>query len=184
MCASPGILVNQVVFIVCEARHFVNRVVYLEVTIMTRFGFEIVFLLGGAFRRAIDGLHEELAGQGHPDARPIHGFALQAIGPDGATVSEVGRRLGVSKQAAAKTAKSLEALGYVTREASDTDARATTLRRTARANELLALSAGYFARQAAAWEAEVGTERFQAMVEALEVIGSDARLGDFPGWLG
>jgi len=151
---------------------------------MAQFGFEIVFLLGGAFRRAIDGLHGELAAQGHPDARPIHGFALQAIGEGGVTVSELGRRLGVSKQAAAKTARSLEALGYASRATDPDDARATILRRTACASELLALSAGYFERQAAAWEAEVGPERFRAMVEALEVIGADGRLGDFPGWLG
>jgi DNA-binding MarR family transcriptional regulator len=152
--------------------------------VATRHGYEIVFLLGGAFRSAIDGLHAELAAHGHPEARPLHGFALQAIGPDGATISDLGRQLGVSRQAAAKTTTSLEALGYVMREADPSDARATILRRTARAGELLALSAAYFDRQAAAWAADVGPERFQAMVEALDVIGGDTRLGDFPGWLG
>src|SRR6202008_1175695 len=68
-----------------------------------RFGFELPLLLAAAFRTLIDRLHDQLAPRGHPDARPIHAFALQAIGPDGATVSELGRRLGVSKQAAAKT---------------------------------------------------------------------------------
>jgi DNA-binding MarR family transcriptional regulator len=38
---------------------------------------------------------------------------MQAIGLDGATASELGRRLGISKQAAGKTAERLEALGYV-----------------------------------------------------------------------
>ena len=73
-----------------------------------RFGFELPLLLAAAFRTLIDGLHDQLAARGHPDARPIHAFALQAIGPDGATVSELGRRLGVSKQAAAKTAPPAE----------------------------------------------------------------------------
>ena len=68
-----------------------------------RFGFELPLLLAAAgFRTLIDGLHDQLAARGHPDAGPIHAFALQAIGPDGATVSELGRRLGVSKQAAAR----------------------------------------------------------------------------------
>jgi DNA-binding MarR family transcriptional regulator len=151
---------------------------------VARHGFEIIFLLGGAFRRAIDGLHAELAAHGHPEARPLHGFALQAIGPDGATISTLGRRLGVTRQAATKTAATMESLGYVTREADPSDARATILRRTARAEELLGLSAAFFERQAAAWAADVGMERFQAMVEALDVIGGDTRLGDFPGWLG
>ena len=60
-------------------------------------------LLFGGFRTLIDRLHAELAGQGHPDVRPAYGFAMQAIGRDGATASELGRRLGVSKQAAGKT---------------------------------------------------------------------------------
>ncbi|SCF77538.1 MarR family protein, partial [Streptomyces sp. Ncost-T6T-2b] len=37
------------------------------------------------------------------------------MGPDGAAISEIGRRLGVSKQAAGKTVDKLETLGYVER---------------------------------------------------------------------
>jgi hypothetical protein len=68
---------------------------------MERPGYELPLLLAGGFRLLIDELHEHLAEQGHPELRPVHGFALQAVGRDGATVSEIGRRLGVSKQAAA-----------------------------------------------------------------------------------
>lgn len=81
-----------------------------------RAGFELPLLLLGAFRSVIDELHGVLAESGHGEARPLHGFALQAIGPDGSTASELGRRLGVSKQAAAKTVASLERVGYVGRE--------------------------------------------------------------------
>ncbi|HXO23629.1 MAG TPA: hypothetical protein VN870_03555, partial [Streptosporangiaceae bacterium] len=35
-------------------------------------------------------LHAELARRGHPDLRPAHGFALQAIGPSGATATPRG----------------------------------------------------------------------------------------------
>ena len=83
---------------------------------MRRPGFELPLLLAGAFRELIDNLHAELGKHGHGQARPLHGFALQAIGPDGATVSELGRRLGVTKQAAAKTAASLEQIGYIARQ--------------------------------------------------------------------
>jgi hypothetical protein len=64
-------------------------------------GYELPLLLFGGFRTLIDQLHAQLARQGHPNIRPAHGFAMQAIGLQGATASEVGRRLGVSKQAAA-----------------------------------------------------------------------------------
>ena len=83
---------------------------------MRRPGFELPLLLAGAFRELIDNLHAELGKHGHGQARPLHGFALQAIGPDGATVSELGRRLGVTKQAAAKTAAGLEQIGYIARQ--------------------------------------------------------------------
>ena len=60
-------------------------------------GFALPLLLFAGFRTLIDRLHADLAAQGHPDLRPAHGFALQAIGRAGATASEMGRRLGVSK---------------------------------------------------------------------------------------
>jgi hypothetical protein len=60
-----------------------------------------VLLLAG-FRTLIDQLHGELARRGHPHLRPAHGFTMQAIGLEGATASELGRRLGVSKQARAR----------------------------------------------------------------------------------
>jgi DNA-binding MarR family transcriptional regulator len=151
-----------------------------------RFGFELPLLLIGAFRATIDELHAELAANGHPDARPLHGFALQAIGPDGATVSELGRRLGVSKQAAAKTAAALERLGYVVREPHPADARAVRLRRSAHGESMLALSADIFERLRADWTAELGAERVQALEDDLErmiAASGGAKLGDLPGWL-
>ena len=151
-----------------------------------RFGFELPLLLVGAFRAIVDDLHAELAERGHPDARPLHGFALQAVGPDGATVSELGRRLGVSKQAAAKTAAALERLDYLAREPHPTDARATRLRRTARGEQMLRLSAEIFERLRAGWIAELGAERVRALEDDLaHMLGANggAKLGDLPGWL-
>jgi DNA-binding MarR family transcriptional regulator len=150
-----------------------------------RHGFELPVLLARAFRALVEALHHELAELGHPEARPIHGFALQAIGRDGATLSELGRRLGVSKQAATKTAASLERLGYVTREAHPTDARAVRLARSRRGEELLWQSAEIFERLRAAWATELGLERIQALEDDLERIAvtTGAKLGDLPGWL-
>lgn len=149
-----------------------------------RFGFELPLLLAGAFRTLIDGLHEQLAERGHPDARPIHGFALQAIGPDGATVSELGRRLAVSKQAAAKTASSLEQLGYVVRHDHPTDARAVQLQRSPRGEELLSLSAEIFGQLRAGWAHQLGAKRLHALEDDLELIAGTSRIADTPGWIG
>ena len=65
-------------------------------------GFALPLLLLQGFRVLVDAVNVELAQQGHPDVRPVHGFVLQAIGADGATAAELGGRLGVSKQAASR----------------------------------------------------------------------------------
>src|SRR5215469_11791295 len=85
-------------------------------------GFELPLRLLLAFRVLIDELHAELARQGHPDLRPMHGFVFQAIGPCGTTAAGLGRRLGISKQAAGKTIDTLEQLGYVARGPDPADA--------------------------------------------------------------
>src|ERR1700727_1317316 len=86
-------------------------------------GFELPLLLLAGFRTLIDQLHRELAARGHPDMRPAHGFTMQAIGLDGTTSTELGRRLGVSKQAAGKTVDRLAEIGYVERWADPADGR-------------------------------------------------------------
>src|SRR6201992_3955477 len=78
-------------------------------------GFELPLLLLAGFRTLIDQLHRELAARGHPDMRPAHGFAMQAIGLAGTTSTDLGRRLGVSKQAAGKTVARLAERGYAER---------------------------------------------------------------------
>jgi DNA-binding MarR family transcriptional regulator len=149
-------------------------------------GFELPLLLAGAFRELIDNLHAELDKHGHGEARPVHGFALQAVGPDGATVSELGRRLGISKQAAAKTAAGLEEIGYITRRPSDRDARAVVLMRTPRGEEMLDLSAAIFEQLHQSWVRRLGPARVEAIEDGLaEIVASSptARIGDLPGWM-
>jgi DNA-binding MarR family transcriptional regulator len=148
-------------------------------------GWELPLLLAGAFRAIVDELHEQLADAGHPGARPIHGFALQAVGPDGATVSELGRRLGVTKQAAAKTVASLEALGYVHRGAHPEDQRAALVKRAALGDEMLGLSAQIFGRIHAEIATRLGRAELEELEAALNAIATERapRLSDLPGWL-
>lgn len=150
---------------------------------MSEPAWRVVVLLAAAFRDGIDALHAELAEQGHPQARPMHGFALQAIGPGGSTINELGERLGVSKQAAAKTAAGLEKAGYVRRESHPADRRAVLLRRTPRAEEFLAASEAGFERVVDRWRRQLGPTRFDSMVDALAEVAGDRSVADLPGWL-
>jgi DNA-binding MarR family transcriptional regulator len=148
-------------------------------------GYELPLLLFGGFRTLIDELHAELARRGHPDVRPAYGFAMQAIGRQGATASEVGRRLGISKQAAGKTVDRLEHLGYAERADDPDDARRKIVRLTPRGVESLIRSAEIFDELRARWVGALGEERVAGMEEALRAVvpPSGFRL-DAAGWFG
>jgi DNA-binding MarR family transcriptional regulator len=146
-------------------------------------GYELPFLLFGGFRTLIDRLHAELARHGHPDVRPTYGFAMQAIGIQGATASEIGRRLGVSKQAAGKTVERLEALGYAERANDPADARRKIVRLTTHGIDALTRSAEIFDRLKADWVATLGAERVRALEADLRaVVGPAAFRLDAAGW--
>jgi DNA-binding MarR family transcriptional regulator len=149
------------------------------------YGFELPLLLFGGFRSVIDELHAELARRGHPDLRPAHGFALQAIGPRGATATEVGRRLGISKQAAGKTIERLEELGYVHKAGDDHDRRRKLVRITPRGLAALAMSALIFEDIRSRWSSTLGPGRLSALEADLRAMvpGETFRL-DVPGWFG
>jgi DNA-binding MarR family transcriptional regulator len=148
-------------------------------------GYELPLLLFSGFRSIIDELHAELARRGHPEMRPGHGFAMQAIGPDGATATEVGKRLGISKQAAGKTIERLEAVGYATRAGDAADRRRKLVRLTPRGFAALAESAAIFAGIRDRWAGELGPGRVDDLEASLRqmVSGQPFRL-DAPGWLG
>ncbi|WP_406038893.1 MarR family winged helix-turn-helix transcriptional regulator [Micromonospora sp. NBC_00898] len=148
-------------------------------------GFVLPLLLLAGFRTLIDDLHAELARQGHPDLRPLHGFVLQAVGVDGTTASELGQRLGVSKQAAGKTVDRLVALGYLDRADDPADARRKLVRMTEHGLDGLRRSAVVFDELRDRWAATLGPDRVAALEDDLHVVASANffRL-DMPGWFG
>ena len=148
-------------------------------------GYELPLLLFAAFRAVIDRAHAELAEHGHPDVRPMHGFVFQAIGTGGTTAVELAARLGVTKQAAGKTITALERQGYLERAADPRDARAKTVRLTARGVEVLELSARAFDAVQAQWAETLGDDRLAELHEDLRTLapGELFRL-DAPGWFG
>jgi DNA-binding MarR family transcriptional regulator len=149
------------------------------------YGFELPMLLFAGFRSIIDELHAELARRGHPDLRPAHGFALQAIGLGGATAAETGRRLGISKQAAGKTIDRLEELGYVHRSDDESDRRRKLARLTPRGIAALAISAMIFNDIRSRWEGTLGAARLSDMETSLRaMIPGEAFRLDVPGWFG
>jgi DNA-binding MarR family transcriptional regulator len=148
-------------------------------------GYELPLLLFAAFRSIVDATHADLAAQGHPGLRPMHGFVFQAIGVHGTTAVQLAARLGVTKQAAGKTIATLEKQGYLERAASPHDARAKIVRLTGKGIEFLELSARAFDEIQAQWAEAVGEQRLTELRADLRVFapGELFRL-DAPGWFG
>jgi len=148
-------------------------------------GYELPLLLLLGFRTIIEDLHGELARRGHPDARPLHGFVCQALGRDGATAAELGRRLGVSKQAAGKTIDALERLGYADRAKDPHDARRKIVMLTPHGEDMLRKSVPIFDALRADWERALGPMRLRALEADLRTVTSGRAMRlDIPGWFG
>ena len=83
---------------------------------MSRSGAELALLLLGGFRSLVDAATGELARRGHVDYRPVHDFAMRAVAAGAGSASELGRRLSVTKQSAARTIAVLQERGYLSVE--------------------------------------------------------------------
>jgi DNA-binding MarR family transcriptional regulator len=125
-------------------------------------GAELALLLLGGFQSMVDDVHSELAHRGHPGVRASHEFALRAIDEGADTASELGRRLSVSKQGAAKAIAALEKLGYVEREPDPRDGRLKRLRVTDRGHEMMTLGASLFDNVREHWAAHMGPDQLKA----------------------
>jgi DNA-binding MarR family transcriptional regulator len=150
---------------------------------MSRSGADLALLLLGGFRNLADQATAELAARGYPDVRPVHDFALQAILSGADNASELGRRLSVSKQAAAKTIAVLEERNYVAREPDATDGRRMRLHVTEHGLTMLREGEAIFDELREQWEQQVGAGSLAAVEEALRrLVGSNTVRLDAPGW--
>jgi DNA-binding MarR family transcriptional regulator len=116
-------------------------------------GWEAIEAILRAGRAAIDELHRRLAERGHPHVRPAHGYAFQAIGASGATATELGRRLGITKQAAGQMVDELVRLGYVARGTDPADGRRRIVTLRPRGVDCLRVSAEIFEELLGEWRA-------------------------------
>ncbi len=130
-------------------------------------GAELAMLLLGGFHSMTDEVIVQLEARGHKGVRPVHAFALEAIDAGAETASELGRRLSVSKQAAAKTIAVLEQLGYVASGVDPNDARRKHLQVTSHGCELMTVGGGFFNDVRDRWAARIGARQLDVFEEQL-----------------
>lgn len=127
-------------------------------------------LLSAATQLAVRDLNTTLTERGYPDPRPADGYALLAVGVSGATASQLGARLGVTKQAAAKIAARLEQAGYLVRADHPDDGRAQLLQRSPRGEALLQDAATVQRDIERQWARTIGKEHMAHLRSALEAL--------------
>lgn len=137
---------------------------------MTRSGADLALLLLGGFRTLVDAAVTELAARGYPDFRPAHEFAMRAIVAGADSASELGRRTGVSKQAAAKTIAILQERGYVATEPDDDDARRVKLRVTSAGFAAMREGELVFDELRAGWIEQVGASQVERLEATLRTL--------------
>ncbi|UPK42643.1 MarR family winged helix-turn-helix transcriptional regulator [Paenibacillus pabuli] len=142
-------------------------------------------LLIGGYRSLVDAAQVELAARGYEDVRPVHDLAIRAIASGIDSASELGRRLAVSKQAAAKTIGVLQKRGYILREEDPADARRKRLIVTARGLDMLREAEEIFDDLRNKWARQIGVIQLEEIEKHLaELVGTDPIRFDTSGWLG
>lgn len=127
-------------------------------------------LLDGASAAMAAQVRRELAQHGHPGTTSTHHHAMEAIDAGATDAAALGRALGISRQAAAKTVRALEQLGYVHRGADADDGRRRPLGVTARGHEMTALGADAFERIRQRLEADLGAQQLATVEQVLRAI--------------
>jgi DNA-binding MarR family transcriptional regulator len=151
---------------------------------MKRSGANLALLLLGGFRSLADAATGELAKRGHEDFRPSHDFAMRAIASGAGTASALGRRLSVSKQAAAKTIAALQERGYISRYVDADDSRRMRLKVTALGFEVMKIGENIFDDLRGQWEKEIGLKQLEAMERSLTRLLQNSPSGIIdPGWV-
>jgi DNA-binding MarR family transcriptional regulator len=151
---------------------------------VSRSGADLALLLLGSYRRLVDAAVAELEARGYHDVRPIHDFAMRAIVAGADSAADLGRRMSVSRQAAAKTIDILLERGYVAREADPGDARRKRLRVTTLGRKVMREGEGIFDDLRAECERQLGKKELAVFEANLTKLVGDAPIRlDAPDWI-
>lgn len=127
-------------------------------------------MLRTAWTELIDEVFENLHAAGFDDMRPVHQPILRDLLTSNLRPSELGARLGLSKQAANDLVREFEAKGYITLEPDPDDGRAKRIVATERgrkAGEAAQASSEAVGRR---WSKLVGAERYVVFEAVLRTI--------------
>ncbi|MEU5249050.1 MarR family transcriptional regulator [Streptomyces asoensis] len=114
------------------------------------------------------------------EARPAYGFAFTRLARGGATITELGVHLGVTKQAASQLVEELVRKGYVERRPHPEDARARLIVLTGRGRECTRAAEAAAAEAVQAWSDLLGEEQLRILGTQLGRIAPNGPIK--PAW--
>ena len=131
-------------------------------------GDNLATLLERADKAMIDRLHAALVAAGFGEIRPSHGAVFEHIGADGARLTQLAERAGISKQMMQYLVDPLERAGYLERVDDPTDGRAKILRITERGWEAVQVAEASLRDTEVEFAGLIGPERLATVRTALE----------------
>ncbi len=136
-------------------------------------------LLGLAYTRFVDELHEELAARGFDDLGSAFGYVFRALSTGPMRPSQLAEHLGITNQGAFKVLEEMHSRGYVERAPDPEDGRATLLRLSRRGRDALASARRFHRRYERRLSAELGKNQareLRLLLERLAKAPADPKL--------
>lgn len=153
-------------------------------SVMVSSGPQLALLLLGSYRKLVDAAVAELDLRGFKDVRPVHDFALRAIAAGADSASELGRRLTVSKQAAAKTIGVLLERGYIVRADDPADRRRKRIEVTPLGFDVMRTGEAIFDELREGWGRQMSAGELETLEAQLRRFVGDAPVrSEAPGWV-
>lgn len=121
--------------------------------------------------RAFDAeVHRRLVAHGYEDIRVAHGAVFARLDAGGATVAELARRAGMTKQAMGELVDDLEAKGHLRRAPDPRDARAKLIRLTPKGERHVADARNVVAAVEREVGRRLGARRLRELRQTLRII--------------
>ncbi|MYS87960.1 MarR family winged helix-turn-helix transcriptional regulator [Embleya scabrispora] len=131
-------------------------------------------LLGRAYEAFVQELHAHLAARGFPIVGASYGYVLRTLDGESVTATQLGERLGITAQGAAKIVDEMVAAGCVERRPDPADGRAKRLYLAPRGREMLDVVRAFHADFEHRLTARAGAQPVAITRETLTRIVADA----------
>ena len=113
---------------------------------------------------------EEYAAAGFDDLRPAHEVIFRVLAPEGAHITELATRAGMTKQAISPLVAYLAQRGYLERTPDPADRRAVLIRRTERGWAVNRTAQRVGEQVRAEWASQLGEEPMRQLLEQLRAL--------------